>query len=765
MRDRLRALLLAVALILGAAPTAALGDNGRSAALDYLGRGTEAFRAGDTAGAVQNWSEAIRLAQAANAPDVEAQALTRRGEAYRIDGFFRDAGNDLRAALTKAEQNGDQSLIAAASGALGGLELASGHSEIAEPLLKRSRDLTRRLGDRVGLAAADIDLGDFYVTTGRPGEAAGSYAEAIASAQAAGDASLAATAEINTARLSSRENHPADAAVLLSRALDRIEASPPSYSRGLALMSAGSVALERAGNLPAGLQTGLQNIAHRAFQAAARMAETLHNARLASLAQGGLARLSERAGRPTEATQLTDRALLAAQQASAPELSFRLEWQQAQLASQQGQAIRALASYRRAVADLQSIRQDIPVEYRDGKSSYRMTFGPLYREFSDLLLRRSSADPAQAPALIREARDTIEQLKESELQDYFRDSCVANFEGRQQSIESVAPGAAVLYPISLPDRIEMLVSFGQEQRQFTIPVSEAALAGEVRRFRELLEKRTTNEFLVPARQLYDQLIRPIEPVLAAHRIDTLVIVPDPVLRVIPFAALHDGRNFLIERYATAIAPSMHLIDPKPLAAGPRVALVLGVSQGVQGFIDLPNVPHEVASVQKIEGGKTLIDASFSSARFASELKTSPYNIVHIASHGQFATDPSRTFVLSYDAPLTMNDLETDIKYGEHRDNALELLVLSACETASGDDRAALGLAGVALKAGARSALASLWYISDQASGELVVDFYRGLQAGLSKAHALQAAQRRLVGDPRYTHPAYWAPFLLIGNWL
>src|SRR2546429_9785709 len=94
--------------------------------------------------------------------------------------------------------------------------------------------------------------------------------------------------------------------------------------------------------------------------------------------------------------------------------------------------------------------------------------------------------------------------------------------------------------------------------------------------------------------------------------------------LVPFAALHDGRNFLIERYATAIAPSMHLIDPKPLAAGPRVALVLGVSQAVQGFVDLPNVPREVASVHDITGGQTLIDASFSTARFASELKASTY---------------------------------------------------------------------------------------------------------------------------------------------
>jgi CHAT domain-containing protein len=183
-------------------------------------------------------------------------------------------------------------------------------------------------------------------------------------------------------------------------------------------------------------------------------------------------------------------------------------------------------------------------------------------------------------------------------------------------------------------------------------------------------------------------------------------------------------------------------------------------------VPLPNVEREVAAVHDIEGGQELLDDSFSRARFGAELKRVPYNIVHIASHGQFGSDPSQTFVLAFDGQLTMDDLEADIKFGERRDNALELLILSACETASGDDRAALGLAGVALKSGARSALATLWYISDQASGDLVVTFHRGLQSGkLSKAHALQEAQRALAADPRYAHPAYWAPFLLIGNWL
>jgi len=252
----------------------------------------------------------------------------------------------------------------------------------------------------------------------------------------------------------------------------------------MALVSAGSAVLEGKGNISA----EDRGIAERAFDAAATAADALHNTTLSSLARGGLGKLYEHTGRAGEASRLTDEALFAAQQAPAPELSYRWDWQQARLLRQQGHLATALASYRRAVAALQSVRQDIPVEYRDGRSSYLTTFGPLYLEFADLLLRRSAADAAHAGPLIREARDTIEQLKESELQDYFRDSCVTSFEARRQSIDTVAPGAAVLYPISLPDRLELLVSFGQEQRQFTIPVPEPALRAEVQLFRELLEK-------------------------------------------------------------------------------------------------------------------------------------------------------------------------------------------------------------------------------------------------------------------------------------
>jgi CHAT domain-containing protein len=145
---------------------------------------------------------------------------------------------------------------------------------------------------------------------------------------------------------------------------------------------------------------------------------------------------------------------------------------------------------------------------------------------------------------------------------------------------------------------------------------------------------------------------------------------------------------------------------------------------------------------------------------------SPYSIVHIASHGTFESDFRDSFLLTFDGRLTMDDLERFIKFSEFRREPVELLTLSACQTAAGDDRATLGLAGVAIKAGARSALATLWLINDQAAELLITDVYRHLaNRSMNKAQALQQAQLTLLKDNRYRHPGFWAAFLLIGNWL
>jgi CHAT domain-containing protein len=195
-------------------------------------------------------------------------------------------------------------------------------------------------------------------------------------------------------------------------------------------------------------------------------------------------------------------------------------------------------------------------------------------------------------------------------------------------------------------------------------------------------------------------------------------------------------------------------------------LLSGLSESVQHFPALPAVTGELDAIQKLTHAKTLRNAEFSAGGFERELKALPYSVVHIASHGQFDADPKKSFLLTYDGWITMDDLELYLKATRFRDEPVELLTLSACRTAAGDDRAALGLAGIAIKAGARSALATLWFVSDQASSDLVTHFYELLRTrDVSKVGALQDAQQTMLKDPRYRHPSYWAPFLLIGNWL
>jgi CHAT domain-containing protein len=333
-------------------------------------------------------------------------------------------------------------------------------------------------------------------------------------------------------------------------------------------------------------------------------------------------------------------------------------------------------------------------------------------------------------------------------------------------LETVAKTAVVIYPILLPDRIELLVSLPNGLKRILVPVGAEALTQEVRQFRRRLEKRTTREYLPHAQKLYDWLIRPLEADLAASHIDTLVFVPDGALRTIPMAALYDGKQFLVAKYAVAITPSLSLTDPRPIKREDMKVLAVGVTEAVQGFPALPNVSAELQELQTLLGSTTLVDREFLAANLEKKLKEEHFSIVHVASHGEFGNDVDNTFLLTYDTKVSLDRLNQMIGVFRFRDDPLELLTLSACDTAAGDDRAALGLAGMAIKAGARSALATLWNINDEAAVDLVVDFYRELKdPSISRSVALQRAQLKLIDNPRYEHPGFWSPFLMINNWL
>jgi CHAT domain-containing protein len=266
--------------------------------------------------------------------------------------------------------------------------------------------------------------------------------------------------------------------------------------------------------------------------------------------------------------------------------------------------------------------------------------------------------------------------------------------------------------------------------------------------------------------LYGWLITPIEARLAENGVSTLVVIPSGSLSTFPFAALHDGERHLIEKMAVAVAPGLTLIEPRPIVRETAAVLAGGLSESVQGFPALPHVQAELRNLQNTFGGTLLENQAFLLERVREELEVTPYSVVHIASHAQIEPEAKDSFLLTYDGRLTMDGLEQFVKLSRFREEPVELLTLSACSTAVGDERAALGLAGIGIKAGARSVLASLWFINDQSTSLLVSRFYEALkEPSKSKAEALREAQLSLMEIYRYRHPAYWAPFLMIGSWL
>ena len=501
------------------------------------------------------------------------------------------------------------------------------------------------------------------------------------------------------------------------------------------------------------------------FNEAAGTARELGDHRALSYAFGYQGALDETTGRLTTALALTRQAAQEAQLADAPESLYRWEWQAGRLLRRLGDEDAALRAYRVAASTLERIRQDLAAA---GRTSFRKQAGPIYIELADLLIRRAerTANRAAAETDLREARQTVEALKGAELEDYFQDDCVAALKSKTAGIDKLAADTAAIYPIILPDRLAILVSFPDGMRVYSTPVGARDLETEVRALRRALENRTTREYLSHARKVYDWVVRPVEADLARARIKTLVFVPDGALRTIPLSTLHDGKAFLVERYAIATSPGLTLTDPRPLAGvAPRV-LIAGLTESVQGFSSLPAVKEEIAAIGSLYTGTVLQDQAFQAERFKRELNLRPYGIVHVASHGEFGASAQETFLLTHDGRITLDQLEAQLGGTTYRDNPVQLLVLSACQTAAGDDRAALGLAGVAVKAGARSALATLWSVNDVASSRLVGEFYRKLgQPGLNKAEALREAQKAIMADRRYRHPLYWSPFLLIGNWL
>jgi CHAT domain-containing protein/Tfp pilus assembly protein PilF len=753
-------------VILVAVPVAAAQEGGAGTLFE---QGVKAFNRGAFEEAASSWSGAASGYEREGNPSARISALVQLAQAQSALGQYRQAVGSLGVALELAEQLGDLRRIASIVAGLGNAHIALGPPETAAMYLDRALAVSRQSGDVTLTATIQNNRGNFLVAQQKNAEAIAAYKESAALAKQAGRRLLRARALTNAATTVRGTGAAQESQDLLDTATDELRGLEATHETAFAWINAGLAYRDLRGSLPASRDQLLLRAAGALTEAAAQ-ANTIGDRRTTSYAWGYLGGLYETEGRYAEALELTRRAILAAQQVNAPESLYRWQWQAGRLLKKLGSGDEAIASYRRAIYTLQTIRQELLISYGAQPTSFRETVGPLYFELVDLLLQRAATvrSPDEIAPYLIEARETVELFKVAELRDYFRDDCVDTALSKVTKLDVVSQTAVVVYPILLQDRTELLVSLPSGLKRVAVPVGIDRLTQEVRQFRRRLEKRTTREYLPHAQQLYDWLIRPIEADFKAAGSNTLVFVPDGPLRTIPMAALHDGKQFLISKYAMAITPGLNLTDPRPLKREGTKVLAVGVTEAVQGFSPLPTVAAELEALRTIfpTTTTTMVDREFGVAKFEETLKKEHFTILHIASHGEFSSEPGKTFLLAFDGKLTMDRLEQDIGLFKFRDDPLELLTLSACDTAEGDDRAALGLAGVAIKAGARSAVATLWEINDVAAAGLIADLYRGLQdPSISRATALQRAQVKMLSDPRYEHPGFWAPFLLINNWL
>jgi CHAT domain-containing protein/Tfp pilus assembly protein PilF len=719
------------------------------------------FQRGAFEEAAQQWQALAESHAQAKEPLEQSDALVALSQAYLALGHYTKAAQQLELALALLHPLNDKLREAAVLGALGHVYLAAGQRDAAESYLHDGLSLARELNDPARTSILLNNLGTLHAWQQQDEEALKEFTESRALAEKGNLPLVAVQAMLNEGRSSLRLGRFPEARSLMDQAAPRLRALPPSHERAYGLITLGLGYADLGARVP-GERGRLNKTAVSVLEEAGEVGKAIGDKRATSYAFGFRGRLYEQDRRVEEALLLTRLALADAQQANAPESLYRWEWQTGRLLARQGKLKDAVAAYERAVEIIKTIRPELTAGAAGVGGSSRESAGSVFVELADLYLRLTD----KTHSYLVQARDAIELSKAAELRDYFHDDCVDLLRSRMTSLEQVSRTAAVIYPILLPDRTELLVDLPDGLRRVTVPVGAERLTQEVRRFRRFLEKRTTQQYLRPARQLYDWLIRPLEPSFKTFPLDTLVIVPDGPLRTIPLAALHDGKDFLIRKYAVATTPGLTLTDARPLRREDAKVLGAGLSVAVQGFPALPYVEAELGELEKLYGSRTLVNDSFRSSALEQELRETRFAVVHVASHAKFESRAQDTFLLTFDDKVTMDRLNALIGVFRFRDDPLELLTLSACETAAGDDRAALGLAGVAIKAGARSALATLWYISDVATSELVAEFYRQLRnPALSKAQALQRAQLMMLDDPVGRHPGYWAPFLLISNWL
>ncbi|MEB3211976.1 MAG: CHAT domain-containing protein [Leptolyngbyaceae bacterium] len=513
-------------------------------------------------------------------------------------------------------------------------------------------------------------------------------------------------------------------------------------------------------------------------------AQHLKDGKAESLALGRLGTFYEQQQQWNDAEVLTQHALSISRKLYANELSYQWQWQLGRLLTHQKNDQDALEFYQNAVTSLESIRSNLRFVDADIQFSFRDSVEPVYREYLALLLRTDHGTTPGVDSLKR-AVLTVNDLQLTELENYL--SCNLSSETNQivgfdrprgfetdDNLAHIDASAAIIHPILLADRLAVILELPSEEPTFVfneieLPRSDVEMT--VRRLRKNLSSGPdrTPDVLDDAQTVYQWLIEPFKSEFDQFAIQTLVFVLDGSLRNIPMAVLFDGERYLVQQYGIAIAPQLELLRPAPLSASLGVFTGgIGDSQSIEGrqFSEIENLVPELEGIRQLNGsGPILLGEDFTKENLADRLNSGRFSAIHIKTHGVFSSDPDETFIVAAGELIRSRELGNLIRRSIRQNAApIDLLVLSACSTAKGDNRAVLGLAGVAVQAGVNSTVSTLWDAQDEPNTDLMLAFHRYLRDGSSRADALRRAQLHLI-ETRYAPPFFWAPYVLVGSWL
>ena len=743
-------------------------------------RGAEFLAAGKPDKALANWQEAHQLYAKVKDPQGMIGTKINQAQALQSLGFYRQALLNLQEVNVKLQQQPDSQLkmqgLLGLGNSLRALRILEQKTTTAsqgvvlgaKETLNQSLKIATALQDRAAIDRINLSLGN---TLNLIGGAEQEQAAIDTYQKIAPDALplIRVQAQINLYRLASAQKTAPNTLTFLTDTRKVLDPIAPSRSKVYAYINLAETIKNNQEN--GRIDREILTPVARLLGTAIEQARTLKDLRAEAQAVGSLGSLYALTGQNAEAKNLTQTALMIAENLPAPDLAYRLDWQLGKIIIASNPTDRdietATSAYRQAINHLKSLRNDLNAIDADLQFSFRDSVEPVYREYVNLLLRDGKKISEENLA---SARDTIESLQVAELENFLRQGCLDTY---TVQLDKIDRSAAVIYPIILPDRVATIASIpGQPLRYYSQKISAATVEETVAGLQRKIQEPNFNTqqeraFKQQSKQIYDLLLAPLTGDLAAAKTKTLVFVLDGAFRNIPMSILYDGDKYLVEKYNLALTPGLQLVPPQDTTDRTRPqALLGGISEGRQDFSALPNAKAEIEAIGRLIPHQKLFNEQFKSGAVSSNLVASNAPIVHFATHGQFSSKAEDTYILTWDNRLNLDQFSNLLKdRGSRSGNTIELLVLSACQTAAGDNRATLGLAGVAIRARAKSTIASLWSVDDKATQDLMVNLYQNLaNKQLGKGEALRQAQQTLLRNPQYRSPYFWAPFVLVGNW-